>query len=117
MNRAKKYFDPENEDIVFEDIEELLEKIAQKIILVQGHKKYDMTVVSNLIKKVKGAEKKILYVKLEDLKVGMTLMFDLRLHDGRLLLVKNTALKNSFIQTIQQLGKKKLVADEICVNL
>jgi len=105
----------------------MLEKIGQKIILLQANQKYDMDVVVNLVKKVKEpAEVKevkkqkgkgVVKVGFEDLKEGMVLVTDLRLKDGRLLLVKGTKLKNSSIKTVQIIGERKLLDGQIFVSV
>ena len=123
--RAARYLGAVVDDITASDIDKMLEKIAQKIILDQAHQKYDINVVSNLIKKLKvspehagdGGKKagKVLFVLLDDLKEGMELVHDLRLHDSRLLLVKGSVLKASSIKSIQDLGKKKLLGEHVYV--
>ncbi|MBW1958398.1 MAG: response regulator [Deltaproteobacteria bacterium] len=125
--RARQYFGSAIKDIDNSEPEKMLEKIGQKIILLQANQKYDMDVVVNLVKKVKEpAEVKevkkqkgkgVVKVGFEDLKEGMVLVTDLRLKDGRLLLVKGTKLKNSSIKTVQIIGERKLLDGQIFVSV
>ncbi len=125
--RARQYFGSAIKDINNSEPEKMLEKIGQKIILLQANQKYDMDVVVNLVKKVKEpAEVKevrkqkgkgVVKVGFEDLKEGMVLVTDLRLKDGRLLLVKGTRLKNSLIKKVQIIGERKLLDGQIFVSV
>jgi hypothetical protein len=47
----------------------------------------------------------------------MTLMEDLRLNDGRLLLTKGTKLKETTIQSIQSIAERGMIADKLVVSI
>ncbi len=125
--RARQYFGSAIKDIDNSEPEKMLEKIGQKIILLQANQKYDMDVVVNLVKKAKEPVevkevrkqkgKGVVKVGFEDLKEGMVLVTDLRLKDGRLLLVKGTRLKNSSIKKVQIIGERKLLDGQIFVSV
>ena len=120
MSMARRHFDPDvwKAFNVSDDPEAIIEDAAEKKILMKASQKYDMEVVSALIKTLRKS-KKILptyTLSLEELEAGMVLMEDLRLTDGRLLLTKGTKLKGSSIVSIRSIGERGLIAERLTVS-
>ena len=126
INKSKRFLGHETDKISVSDTERLLDEVAQKIILLGAHKKYDSQVVSHLIKALSNGEKTAqsnnakersdLRVDFRNLQEGMVLMNDLRLKDGRLLLVNATPLKKKTIDTIRKLGERQLISEHVYVS-
>ena len=99
--------------------EKMIEKIAPKIILLGAHRKYDINVVTKLIKIAqeaklsKGEKKEDIWITYNELKEGMVLSQDIRLKDGRILLASGTKVKKSSISSVYKLGENKLIDDRI----
>ncbi len=128
IEKAREYFgSATTNNFASIETEKLLEQVALKIILLGANEKYDVEVVTKLTKKVqesrsiKDAEKQKIgqtfFIDLEGLKEGMVLVDDLRLTDGRLLLVKGTRLKDSLITAIKSIGGRQAVDNEIHVSI
>jgi hypothetical protein len=102
-----------------EDPEVIIEEAAEKSLLIDGNQKYDMDVVSALIKVVRKAKNIDLShtVSIQDIQAGLVLMEDLRLNDGRLLLTKGTKLKDTTIQSIQSIGERGMISDKLVVSI
>ena len=120
--KAKKYFGPEIRKFAIAKPEEIIEKIASKIILLGAYQKYDINVVTKLIKKVEEAKlskkknkekKRDMLIGYNELKEGMVLSQDIRLKDGRILLASGTKVKKSSISSVYKLGENKLIDDRI----
>jgi len=106
---------------------DMIGKIADKIILLGVHQKYDIEVVTKLMKRVgeirttgeakeqKG--KRISLSDLDELKEGMVLVRDLRVKDGRLLLAKGMTLKESSIESIRRIWEHELIEKWIYVSV
>lgn len=50
----------------------------------------------------------------QQLKDGMILMQDLRIKDGRLLLIKGTMLNRQSVQSIHGIAARNLIEDDMC---
>jgi response regulator RpfG family c-di-GMP phosphodiesterase len=106
--------------------EQLLKEIAQKSIILGAHRKYDIDVVTAMVKVIESDQcvldddntpcETATAVSFENLSIDMSLVADLRLTDGRLLLVKGTQLNQKTIQTIRKLGAQKLLDEFVFVN-
>ena len=106
---------------------DMIGKIADKVILLGAHQKYDIEVVTKLMTRIGEArkalvsgqqvEKRILLNKLNELKEGMVMARDLRIKDGRLLLGKDMTLKETSIASIRKLAERKLIEDNIYVTI
>ncbi|MEJ2156946.1 MAG: hypothetical protein P8X96_16535, partial [Desulfobacteraceae bacterium] len=88
-------------------------------LLMDCNQKYDVEVVSALIKQVR-QNKNIdptYVIRLEEVKAGMVLMEDLKLNDGRLLLTKGTRLKATSIESIISIGERGLIPNTLTVSV
>jgi response regulator RpfG family c-di-GMP phosphodiesterase len=124
VEKARKYFGPAAKNIKVTNPGSMLEGIAKKIILLSADQKYDMQVVSVLMKKLgerKREEaknkKKILMIPSEHLKEGMVLAKNLRSQDGRTLIPKGAKIKESFLETIKDLVEGGVIENKIYVIL
>ena len=107
--------------------DDMIGKIADKVILLGAHQKYDIEVVTKLIKRIgevrkalgsgQQVEKRILLNKFDELKEGMVMTRDLRVKDGRLLLGKGMTLKEASIDSIRKLMERELIGDNIYVAM
>lgn len=123
--RMRKYFGADATNFIFTDTEEMLGKIADKIILLGAHSKYDIEVVTRLMKRIEEArkiaetkkkkEKKISLNELDILQEGMVMARNLRVKDGRILLGKGMAIKEASIDSIRKLAKRNILEDNIYV--
>ena len=123
FDKAKKYFGPAIRNFNVTEPEEMIEEVASKIILLGAYQKYDIGVVTKLIKragKAKSSEKENkeekkqdLWISYEEVKEGMVLARDIRLKDGRILLASGTKVKKSSISSVHKLGENKLIDDQI----
>jgi response regulator RpfG family c-di-GMP phosphodiesterase len=103
---------------VSDDPDTIIEEAAEKKLLMECNQKYDVEVVSALIKKIR-ENKKIdptFVVELNKVKAGMVLMEDLKLNDGRLLLTKGTKLKATSIESIISIGERGLIPNTLTVS-
>jgi len=122
---TKKYFGSAVREFIAKEPEKLIEEVAQKIIFLGVHHKYDMEVVTKLTQELDESGtvnntrdqrgKYTLLVDLDELKEGMALAADLRIRDGRLLLVKGTQLNKPSIESIQRLGKRQAIDNRIYI--
>ena len=123
VDKTRKYFGAASGNFNVEEPEKMIEEVAPKIIMHGAHqKKYDIDVVTKLIKIVGKAklfkkEKKgqDMWIGYEKVKEGMVLAKDIRLKDGRILLGRGMKVKKLSISSIQKLGKYKLIDDRINV--
>lgn len=122
VDKARKYFGPASGDFNVEEPEKMIEEVAPKIIMHGAHQKYDIGVVTKLIKivgKAKSFEKEKkrqdMWIGYEKMKEGMILAQDIRLKDGRILLGRGMKVKKLSISSIQKLGEHKLIDDRINV--
>jgi response regulator RpfG family c-di-GMP phosphodiesterase len=86
-------------------------EIAESVIHEGAGSLYDPTIV-NLFSRTlerKCPKPEIFLVKVQALKEGMTVMQELRLKDGRLLLAKGTVLNERCIQSIKNIGASNLM--------
>lgn len=104
---------------VSDDPEAIIEEAAEKKLLMGCNQRYDMEVVSTLLKKVRESKKldPISMVSLDQIKAGMVLMEDLKLKDGRLLLTRGTRLKGSSVVSIQSIGERGLIPSQLSVSV
>ena len=122
---AQKYFGSAVREFIAKEPEKLIEEVAQKIIFIGVHHKYDIEVVTKLLQELGESGtinntknqrgKYTLLVDLDELKEGMALATDLRIQDGRLLLVKGTKLNKLSIESIQRLGKRQAIDKRIYI--
>ncbi|MEE4352115.1 MAG: HD domain-containing phosphohydrolase [Desulfatiglans sp.] len=120
MNRAHKYKEILN-DIILEEPQEMLRKIAKEIIWHGANRKYDVEVATKLLKRIENTAttdegKKILKIHYEDVKEGMVLAKDLRVNDGRLLVSKGTSLRAASVKSIQAVGRRRLIESHVYVS-
>ena len=117
VDRAKKYLgETATNELDIAEPEEMIENIAEKFISLKINEKYDNDIVVKLMEKVK-KEKRISSVTIEGLKERMVLAMDLRIKDGRLLLVKGAELKENSIKTIKKLAEAQLIEGKISILL
>jgi len=128
IDRAEKYLGrPATKNFLVRKPEEMIKAIAEKIILLGVHEKYDIEVATKLIEKTmkteatkegknQEGEEKTLWINLEELEEGMILEKDLCLADGRLVLVKGSKLGKSSIKSIQRLGEQKLINNQLSIK-
>ncbi len=118
---TRRHFDPSvwKSFTVSDDPEVIIEEAAQKKLLVETNNKYDMEVVSALIKVIRKSKNidPSYAVSLQGIAAGMVLMEDLRLNDGRLLLVRGTKLKETTIQSIRSIGERGMIPDKLVVSI
>jgi HD-GYP domain-containing protein (c-di-GMP phosphodiesterase class II) len=121
IGTARRHF---NADVwqtfkVTDNPEEIVEEAAEKKILMEANQKYDVEVVSALIKTLRKSKHVLptFTVELEKLEPGMVLIEDLRMQDGRLLLTKGTKFKSSTVASIRAIGERGLIADRLTVNI
>jgi response regulator RpfG family c-di-GMP phosphodiesterase len=117
---TRRHFDAETwkSFTVSDDPDVIIEEAAEKKLLSDCNQKYDVEVVSALIKKIR-ENKKIdptFNVSLDKVKAGMVLMEDLKLNDGRLLLTKGTRLKATSIESIISIGERGLIPNTLTVS-
>ena len=129
INKTRRYLG-ENalQNFTVTEPDEMIEQVADKVIMLEANQKYDIEVVTTLIKKtgearaVEKAEKQQepkkglpKWVEINSLKEGMILAEDLRIKDGRLLMVKYTTLNKKSIKSILDLWKHKMLDDKISI--
>jgi response regulator RpfG family c-di-GMP phosphodiesterase len=118
---TRRHFDASvwNSFTVSDDPEVIIEEAAEKKLLIDSNQKYDMDVVSALLKVIRKSKNidPSHTVSLQDIQAGMILMQDLRLNDGRLLLTKGTKLKGTTIQSIQSIAERGMIADRLVVSI
>jgi response regulator RpfG family c-di-GMP phosphodiesterase len=118
---TRRHFDAEiwKSFTVSDDPDTIIEEAAEKKLLMECNQKYDVEVVSALIKKIR-ENKKIdptFVVELNKVKAGMVLMEDLKLNAGRLLLTKGTKLKATSIESIISIGERGLIPNTLTVSV
>ena len=118
---TRRHFDAEiwKSFTVSDDPDTIIEEAAEKKLLMECNQKYDVEVVSALIKKIR-ENKKIdptFVVELNKVKAGMVLREDLKLNDGRLLLTKGTKLKATSIESIISIGERGLIPNTLTVSV
>jgi response regulator RpfG family c-di-GMP phosphodiesterase len=118
---TRRHFDASvwNSFTVSNDPEVIIEEAAEKKLYIDSNQKYDIEVVSALIKVVRKAKNidPSHTVSTHDIQAGMILMEDLRLNDGRLLLTKGTKLKDTTIQSIQSILERGMISDKLVVSI
>lgn len=118
---ARRHFDPDvwKSFTVSDDPEVIIEEAAEKKILMGVNRKYDVEVVSALVKVLREGKNidATLVVSLDKIKAGMVLTDDLRLNDGRLLLTKGTKLKGTSVESIKSIGGRGLIPDKLSVSV
>ncbi len=118
---TRRHFDPEvwKTFTISDDPDAIIEEAAEKKLLMDCNQKYDVEVVSALIRKVRESKKidPTFDVALDDIKEGMVLMEDLKLNDGRLLLTKGTRLKGTSVESIKSIGERGLIPNSLTVSI
>ncbi len=109
-------------EVVLEEPDIMLQKIAKRIIHHGIKQKYDEKVVTGLFRvlstqEAEGNKRKHLKLNYYDLKEGMTLEEDLRIKDGRLLMSMGAILKQAAIDSIKKVGEHKLIDSRIHVSV
>ena len=121
MGHARRQFEPEvwKGLTISDDPESIIEEVAEKKLLLGCNQKYDVEVVSTLIKKVRASRNiaPTLTLSLDKIKEGMVLMEDLKLNDGRLLLTKGTRLKGTSVVSIQGIGARGLIPNKLSISV
>jgi response regulator RpfG family c-di-GMP phosphodiesterase len=122
-NKAKNFFGNSIRDMTIEDPDQFLTQVGKKILLLKSGQKYDIEIVSTLIKILTKKEKEksqnaeqIMEINLEDLCEGMTLGKNLRSKEGRILLRKDTSLIAKNIDTLKELFKRGFIDETIHIN-
>lgn len=121
MTFTRRHFDAEiwKSFTISDDPDAIIEEAAEKKLLMDCNQKYDVEVVSALMKQVR-QNKNIdptYVVRLEEVKAGMVLMEDLKLNDGRLLLTRGTRLKATSIESIISIGERGLIPNTLTVSV
>jgi hypothetical protein len=121
MSMARRHFSADiwKSFSVTGDPETIIEEAAQKKLLLDAGRKYDVQVVSALISTINKSKKisPVYVIDLQGLKAGMILMEDLKHKDGRLLLNQGTKLRSSTIQSIQSVGERGLIKGKVSICL
>lgn len=122
--KARDYFGSAAKEMIVEDPKQLLAQVAKKIMLLRSGQKYDIEVVSTMIKILGEKEreeaekvKHVVQIELENLRTGMTLGKNLRTQEGRVLLRKGTAIKEKNVDTIRELAGRGVISDKIYISI
>lgn len=119
MDQARRYIGANAlSNIELADPKTVQTTIASMLIEHGAGIRYDVDVVNCLINKLNhGIERpKTVWLEYTCIKEGMTLVDDLRVSDGRLLLSRGTCLNESSIKAIQNIGDRDLLKDKIHVR-
>lgn len=118
--KARDYFGAAAKEMMVDDPKQLLSQVGKKIMLLRSGQKYDIEIVSTLIKILNERERdaaekadKIIQIKLEDLMEGMALGKNLRSNEGRVLLRRGTTFKEKNIETMRELSKRGIIGDSV----
>jgi response regulator RpfG family c-di-GMP phosphodiesterase len=117
--RAARLLNTSPGQFVIKAPEEMLHLVAEKSLLLGSNQLYDMDIITILLKqanKMLGKDGNTYYVMYNKLQEGMVLADDLRLKDGRLLLLKGTRLKASSITAIISIAERNLLSTQIHVT-
>lgn len=121
IQRAKEKLGISMDETGSEGADALLQVAAERLLKDGILKKYDEKVVHSLIAVTRESREtssqqrtRLLPIKL--LQPGMVIPQDLFLSDGRMLLAQSTVLDEAKIQTIQKMGRMKMVSDSISVT-
>jgi response regulator RpfG family c-di-GMP phosphodiesterase len=120
MDQAKRSLGANNlNDTELDDPEKMRAEIAALFIEHGASTRYDVDVVNCLIKKLNYGKEKPNSVWLEYtcVKAGMTLMEDLRVADGRMLLPRGTRLNDDTVKAVQNIGDREMLKGKIHVKL
>ncbi len=114
--KAKDYFGSAAREMMIDDPDKLLTQVGKKIILLRSGQKYDIEVVSTLIKILNEKEREaslkeeqIVQIDIDELSAGMTLGKNLRSSEGRVLLRRGTRFKAQNIETMKELVKRGII--------
>ena len=117
---ARRHFDPETWKgfTVSQDPETIIEEVAEKKLLLEAGQKYDVDVLTALIKALRKAKniEPTMVVDMQSLAAGMVLMEDLRLNDGRLLLTRGTRLKAKSVASIISIAERGMIPNRLTVS-
>ena len=118
---SRRHFDADVWDrfTIEDDPEPVILEIAEKLILMESNRRFDMQVIATLLKAIGRVNKtpEIISVGINELVPGMVLMADLRVSDGRLLLVKGTKLKEKLLTSIQTVAERGMIPERISVAI
>ena len=121
IGHTRKHFDTNvwKRFTMSDDPEAIIEEAAEKELILGVNQKYDMEVVTALIKAVQKSKKldPTLDISLYDIEAGMVLSEDLKMNDGRLLLNKGTQLKTTSVQSIKSIGARGLIPNRVTVSV
>jgi response regulator RpfG family c-di-GMP phosphodiesterase len=120
MDQAKRALGANNlNDIELDDPEIMRAEIAGLFIEFGANTRYNVDVVNCLINTLHYGKEKPNSVWLEYtcVKEGMTLMEDLRVADGRMLLSRGTCLNDSTVKAIQNIGDREMLKGKIHVKI
>jgi response regulator RpfG family c-di-GMP phosphodiesterase len=117
MIHARRYLDRDLLSAMDITDTDMKTEIAENIIREGVGSRYDPAMAHIFFKILdrKNPKPEIFLVKVQALKEGMTVMQELRLKDGRLLLNKGTVLNERCIQSIKNIGLSNLSDDHIKV--
>ena len=125
ISKAKMILGDAANDIRITELDSLVEDVAKRVILFGAKHRYDDDVIARFIKdKIKNNNRMNLslsskhghnWIALNKIREGMVLMKDIRIKDGRLLLVHGSVLDNREIDTIRKLGALNIVEDKVCI--
>ncbi len=120
IDQAKRYIGANAvNNVELAESQSMQMEIAAMLIESGANTRYDVDVVNCLINKLNHGKEKPNTVQLEYtcIKVGMRLMEDLRISDGRLLLSKGTHLDDGAIKAIQNIGDREMLKGKILVSV
>jgi hypothetical protein len=117
MIHARRYLDRDLLSAMDITDTDMKTEIAENIIREGVGSRYDPAMAHIFFKILdrKNPKPEIFLVKVQALKEGLTVMQELRLKDGRLLLNKGTVLNERCIQSIKNIGLCNLADDHIKV--
>lgn len=97
----------------------VIQELAEKIILLEANRKFDVNVTMAFIKTIGGTKTMdaVQTIDIEDLTADMVLMEDLRTFDGRLLLTKGTPLKEKLVRSIKTIAAREMIPARMLVSM
>ena len=121
IKAARRYFDDDvwGHLTIEDDPEPVIVEIAEKMILMEANRRFDVNVLSALIKTIGSTMKlpDIITIPIEELETGMILMEDLKVTDGRLLLTKGTYLKEKLVDSIKNIAARGMTPERIAISM
>jgi response regulator RpfG family c-di-GMP phosphodiesterase len=121
ISLARRTFEPEiwKSFTLDDDPEVIIAEAAEKRILSEASRRFDVSVISTFIKVLHADQNRpeVCTIAYSDLSTGMTLMEDLRVNDGRLLLSKGTKLKATMVDSIKSIGDRGMIPPRFAVSM